>query len=225
MFDWLRRLDPEASGIAGMTRQFAQMLDDGRHIVDAASNAFLGTGDPVAIERDLFETDARINETERSIRRGVVVHGTVHGLADLPTCLVLMSIVKDAERIGDYAKNLYDLAVKTRKTRDDRFYGDLVDIKDRVSNVMRDARAAYDGQNADQAREILRTCDELMDRCDARVAELLVADPPSHQPVATALAYRYFKRVVAHTSNVVTSIVMPVDRLDYVDEPKVKPRG
>ena len=29
---------------------------------------------------------------------------------DVPACLVLMSVVKDAERIGDYCKNVLDAA-------------------------------------------------------------------------------------------------------------------
>ena len=36
---------------------------------------------------------------------------------------------------------------------------------------------------------------------------------------ADALAHRYDKRIAAHASNVLTSIVMPLDKLDYFDEP------
>ena len=33
-----------------------------------------------------------------------------------------------------------------------------------------------------------------------------------------ALYYRYLKRITAHTMNMLTSLVMPLDRLDYYDE-------
>ena len=33
-----------------------------------------------------------------------------------------------------------------------------------------------------------------------------------------ALAYRYLKRVTSHASNVVTALVMPLDKLDFFDE-------
>jgi hypothetical protein len=36
--------------------------------------------------------------------------------------------------------------------------------------------------------------------------------------VARALALRYLKRIVAHLTNVLSSIVMPLDRIDYFDE-------
>jgi len=36
--------------------------------------------------------------------------------------------------------------------------------------------------------------------------------------VGRALAARYLKRVVAHLTNVLSAVVMPIDRLDYFDE-------
>lgn len=45
-------------------------------------------------------------------------------------------------------------------------------------------------------------------------ASELVAD------VSRALYYRYLKRITAHVMNFLTSLVMPVDRLDYYDEEK-----
>ena len=43
-----------------------------------------------------------------------MVHGAVHGTFSFPELLVMMSLVKDAERIGDYAKNIFDLAVHNK---------------------------------------------------------------------------------------------------------------
>jgi len=35
---------------------------------------------------------------------------------------------------------------------------------------------------------------------------------------ATALTYRYFKRIVSHSMNIITSVVMPFDKTDFFDE-------
>jgi hypothetical protein len=43
-------------------------------------------------------------------------------------------------------------------------------------------------------------------------------EPEGEQAVAQALTYRYLKRIVAHLLNVLSAVVMPVDRLDYFDE-------
>jgi len=218
MFKWFKRIDPESSGLNQMKRNFGQMMVEGRHIFDAAANAFLGGTSPEVVREDLFATDQRINELERLIRREVVVHGTVHGPSELPACLVMMSIVKDAERIGDYCKNLFDLAAIRQKERGDEYYEDLVVFKDKVSRLMAEAKAIYDSQEEGRAKELLRRGDALQDHCDGKVDEILKEETRSTQSAATVLCYRYYKRVIAHTLNIITSIVAPIDRLDFLDE-------
>ena len=111
MFDWFTSKSGAGSaGLAKMRTEFGQMLDAGRHMFDTAANALLGGTDVEVIRKDLFKTDKRINRAERRIRSEIVVHASVHAATEFPACLVLMSIVKDAERMGDYGKNLFDLA-------------------------------------------------------------------------------------------------------------------
>ena len=60
---------------------------------------------------EIFKTDKSINKYERETRRRVLTHMAVSTAADLAPALVLTSIVIDVERIGDYAKNIVELAV------------------------------------------------------------------------------------------------------------------
>jgi len=133
---WLQRLGPEAQSLNEIHSKFLQMLADGRHIFDAASNALLGGTSPEVIRSDLFETDRRINYTEQEIRRKIVVHGSIHGAVTFPALLVMMSLVKDAERIGDYAKNIFDLTrVGIDLTAGPR-EGSLIELKDKISKLI-----------------------------------------------------------------------------------------
>jgi hypothetical protein len=50
------------------------------------------------------------------------------------------------------------------------------------------------------------------------VSDLVTGADQSNRAVALALTYRYLKRIVAHLMNVLSAVVMPVDRLDYFDE-------
>jgi len=216
MFEWFKPTD-SAGGLEQMRLQLGQMMSEGRHVFDAAANVFLGGGDPDVVRENLFATDKRINDLERKIRRELLVHGTVYGTSQLPTCLVLMSIVKDAERIGDYAKNLFDLAVAQQKCKDE-FHADLLDLKNKVSSFMQEAIAIYGAQDEKAAKGFLGRGDAMQDHCDRQVRRLLSDTPGTTQPVSAALAYRYYKRVVAHLLNIITSLVKPVDQLDYLDE-------
>lgn len=220
MFRWLLGDDPESSGLARMNSEFSEMLQHGRHVFDAAANAFLGGTDPEVVRDDLFATDRKINRLEQRIRREVLVHGTVHGVTGLPACLVLMSIVKDAERIGDYSKNLFEVAIVGPKSKDDDYYADLVENKNRISRMLQECRDLHSSQNVEAARAFLKRCESLSRHCDAQVDLLLGPAPGTDQAAATVLAYRYLKRVVAHMHNIVTSIVMPVDQLDYFEKDK-----
>ncbi len=215
MFDWLKG---ESEGLDRIIQEFGQMLEDGRHVFDAAANALVGGTDPAAVKRDLFATDKRINRIEQQIRRELVVHAAVNSGADFPACLALMSVVKDAERIGDYGKNIFDLAEACRGFPGDPLAPDLIAMKDRVSRLLVKMRNLHESQNAEQARAFLKEADALLDECDAGVLRLVTDGSSSRHPVVAALTFRYFKRITAHAMNIVSSIVMPVDKIDYFDE-------
>ena len=217
MFKWLIGVTTD-SGLKDIDHKFAQMLEDGRHVFDAAANALLGGTDPEVIREDLFKTDARINGTEQKIRRQLVIHGTVHGASHFPELLVMMSLVKDAERIGDYAKNLFDLAAHSADLSSSPELPALVTLKDKISKLLIRARNVYDEQNQPAAVGFLQDTDGLQDECDSAVHRLVAVS--DRNMASEVLVYRYFKRVVSHAANVVTSLVMPVDKLDYFDEPR-----
>ena len=220
MFDWL--LSDATTGRAGLERmrtQFGQMLDAGRHVFDTAANAFLGQTDLEVIRQDLFATDKRINRAERQIRREIVVHASVHGATEFPPCLVLMSVVKDAERVGDYAKNIFDLAASTPHPPSGDHRDRLVKLKDRISRMMATCREMYDTHDKDGAARLIREAQGIEDFCDEQIHDLLGAQQQVDLPAAYVLAYRYFKRVTSHTRNVASSVIQPVDKLDFPSKP------
>ena len=215
MFKWFSKSSQSMSGLEKMRAEFGQMLDAGRHVFDAAANAFLGGTDVEVIREDLFETDKRINHAEQRIRREIVVHATVHGPSSFPQCLVLMSVVKDAERVGDYSKNIFDLAELSPKQPAGKFRDDLVKQKDRISKLMAACREVFDKQDDQAAENLIAEAEAIEDHCDAQISKL-VTDSKTRELSATyALAYRYFKRVTSHSFNVLTSIVQPLDKIDF----------
>lgn len=213
MVRWLHKTGPHSVGIREIQRHFLQMLEDGRHIFDAASNCLLGGGDPSVVTEDLYATDKRINLTEQKIRREIVVHGSIHGAASFPSALVMMSLVKDAERIGDYAKNIFDLARLKPFLGSPQERAALVELKDRVSKALVRCRGLFETQEEDAARAYLDEVDDLQKHCEAEVTRLIGIE--GENAAGRVLALRHFKRTLGHAGNVITSIVMPVDKLDF----------
>lgn len=199
-------------------RTIRAMLDDGRHAFDVATSTLLAGGSVDVAGPDLIATDRRINDAERSVRRELVVHGSVSGRADIPVMLVYMSIVKDIERIGDYAKNIYDLAAAGVDLSSAPDHGELTAIRDRVSLLIAEVAKVLAERDEERAWELSREGDAMLDDFDERVDRLIVAEDPARQAVPRALLFRHSKRIVAHLMNVLSAVIMPLDQLDYFDE-------
>lgn len=218
MLDWMRNVRRgRRDGFASMVERFHDMLTDGVRMFDVVSDALLGGDASAAVSDDVFETDRRINRAEQDIRRGLIVHVAVHGDVDFPSCLVLMSIAKDAERIGDYCKNVFDLAVSDPLTPAAGAGVSVAGLRERVSAILARLVEVYESQNEADARMLIHDAESLEDVCDGNIEELVDAGgAPSG--VTAALSYRYFKRIASHARNIVTSVIMPMDKLDFFDE-------
>ncbi|NOZ03144.1 MAG: PhoU domain-containing protein [FCB group bacterium] len=66
----------------------------------------------IATVKALKKRDKEINEYQQTVRRKVMTHYAVNrGETDLESGMVLVNIVVDIERVGDYTKNILDLAL------------------------------------------------------------------------------------------------------------------
>jgi len=199
----------------------AEMLLINRHTFDLAINTVLGGTDPESVNKEVHKSDRRVNKAERRIRKELVVHTSVHGgNADLPRVLVAMSVIKDAERIGDYAKNIWDLADGGVDLSEADDIKHLRGLRDRTSRSLADAARIYQERDSEGAHALIKTMDNWTSEYDNCVDQLMASDFSARDAVSRALLCRYLKRITAHIMNVITSLVMPIHRLDYYDEDK-----
>lgn len=214
-FSFLRRIAGSDDRLDTIERTIAGMLDNDLKAYNLAVSALLGDATHADVREDVRRTDFQVNEGERAIRRELVVHASVAGGLEVPGLLVYMSVVKDIERVGDYAKNLLDLA------RDGANLGAHQLWRDTFTNVgtfIDDTHQVFAKRDVGRAREMLISGDVMLDDFDDGVSRLVDGTDHDADAVARALAYRYLKRIVAHLMNVLSSVVMPLDQLDYFDE-------
>jgi phosphate uptake regulator len=212
------RRDGDAERLDRIEVTLQEMIVDDLHAFSLAMSALLGQTSPHEIGAELRATDHRVNAAERDIRRELVVHASVQGAIDTPAILIYMSIVKDIERIGDYAKNIFDLASDGADLSTGKYTGEITSLASEIPDFLQGAARAFSERDAETSKALLHRGDALLDRFDDRVSALVREEHPDHQAVAVALAHRYLKRIVAHGMNVLSAVVMPVDRLDYFDE-------
>ena len=207
----------EDSGIDHIEAQVQRMVTDARHTFDLAMNAITG-GSVASVADEVRRTDRQINVTEMEIRRELVVHFSVHAGGDATEMLVFMNMVKDLERIGDYNKNVFDLAEEGVSFAGADDLERILGFRDEISSRIALMGEILTVRDEERARAYIARSDELRREFDNLVNELVHSTEPARHAVPRALLYRFLKRITAHSLNVVTAVIMPVDRLDYYDE-------
>ena len=176
--------------------------------------------DTTEIPIDIYKTDKKINEFERDVRRKVMTHLAVSGNKDLGSGLILISVVVDIERMGDYTKNIYDLALRHPKRLDAGKYEEkLQDIENATTKFLNDTIDAFKEQDIDKARSLMENYKANISSTSSEIVDGIVSNKNNEfsPDVAGALCLyaRYLKRIAAHSRNLISSIVNPFERIGY----------
>ncbi len=207
------------SPLSAMLGEFTQMIEKAEWMFDASLKVLMGEGAAKEVEQEIYSKDKEINEHQRSIRRKIIRHLTVQPGSDVPACLVLMSVVKDAERMGDFCKNIFELGVMLDVKFDSgRYKTPFIELSEQVENLFGKTRKAFERSDEEIARSIMAKGARISNQCDMLLKQLIVDNIPTKKAVGYTLLARYFKRISSHLTNIATSVVTSVDRLDYLDE-------
>lgn len=203
----------------GMTDEFDAMLNQSENLFRLVTDALFLGGAVTGLKEQVLGDDKAINAVEQGIRRKVVTYlSTGHDTsAALSSCLILMSVVKDVERIGDYAKNIFEVFDQTKRLVPGEQHDALLAIRNAIMGHFSEVGAAFRESDEQKSRKLLGKIRDQKDACDTIVDALLNAEPAQYA-VAHALLSRFFKRTLAHLGNIATSVFMPLDKLDYFDE-------
>lgn len=169
----------------------------------------------------IYDRDKRINKLERKIRRRVVSRlSATSGGADVPSALIFMNVVKDAERLGDYVKNLHEIRAMMPAQPDLELYRrHLQEPAARIREVYSKTRQAFADSDGELAGEVIKLARAEGRGHEAQIRVITTSDMRTQDAVCIVLVLRFFKRLVAHQSNIASTVVMPVDLIDFYDEP------
>jgi phosphate uptake regulator len=204
-----------------MAKNFAKMLRLSQELTVKAGTVYFGSGVPTPEERtEIYKQDVKINKLERKIRKRVISHLTIAAnRQDVPFSLLLMSLVKDAERIGDYAKNLAEVdEIRPEPLPEDEIVAELREIRAGVEIGFAETLKVFASSDHDEALELIRQGRDFTHRCDNLVLRIARSDYNASTAAATILGARYYKRITAHVLNILSSVVMPLHKIDYYDE-------
>jgi phosphate uptake regulator len=144
---------------------------------------------------------------------------SVSAKPDINLGLVLTAIVIDIERIGDYTKNIVELAAAVEGPLDGlELHDEVVGIERVLMQMFDDIEPALKGSDEARARSIIRAHTGVAETVDKVVHALSAGEALSGRSghaVTVALYMRFLKRVSAHLKNVATSIVNPYHRIGF----------
>ena len=196
-----------------------EMLESVREMFNSSTNSLRN---PKTEEHPLniYEMDKKINHFERDVRRKIMTHLTVNPQQDLSSGLVLVSVVIDIERMGDYTKNIYDLAVKyPEKLSTGKYEGAISKMEDDVKNYLNQTIDAFKNQDIELGRKLMEEYKTDISSVSNEIVNEVVASKDSElsagQASALCLYLRYLKRISAHSRNLISSTVNPFERIGY----------
>ena len=205
---------------------YEQALVDSYEMLDIDLSMFtesvrsLRESDSADINIDIYDMDKKINSFERDVRRKIMTHLAISGKDDLGSGLIMVSVVIDIERIGDYTKNIYDLALQhPSKLVGGKHADSLEEVESATKKFFIDSVKAFKEQDIELARKLMRDYKtEISAKCDQITNDIVSGksnDMSASEASATALYARYLKRISAHCRNLISSIVNPFERIGY----------
>jgi len=181
----------------------------------------LRSGEKNKVLNSIKLRDEKINNYHREIRKKVVTYYSVSkDVTNIDSGLVLINIVVDIERIGDYSKNILDLAKHyPKKFVSEKFSDNLRMIEKAVIERFSTTVGAVEDMDEEIAKELLRTYREDL----GKISDDLVASSISgkveigkeNKTASVALYARYLKRIGAHLKNITTAIINPFESIGY----------
>lgn len=196
-------------------RDVTTMLEQGGRMLDHSLAVLL---DHAELEVDLDRLDDVIDEGERMVRRRVLEHLTVNPSQDLVASLVLVSMVQDAERIGDFARGLAEVADLAKSRREGPFADHLRGLAGRIRPLFETCDQAFREDDPEKARQVVAAHRGIKADLIQFTRSIADSDLTADMAVVYGSATRILRRISAHLSNIASTVVQPYDRIRHGDE-------
>ncbi len=198
--------------------EFTEMLEYAEWMFDRANEVLRREVEPAEIKDSLYKTDQAINTLIRSIRRKIIRHLTINPGTEVGASMVLMSVAKDAERIGDYCKNVFEVGQFYKEDfHVPGYHEPLEEIRANTQKMFAVVREAFNESSVKKADKAAASAAKIRTKCDMIIEQLLLdaSSISTHEAVAYSLLARHYKRVAAHLANIASAVRGKIEDLDF----------
>lgn len=164
---------------------------------------------------DLYKMDQGLNAIQMDVRRKILKHLSINPAMDITASLVLITIVVDIERLGDYSKNVLDLSQEIDSKLKGGYFDEARKLRVELEPLFDETAAVIKGMDKDAAKAVMQNCTDVAKRCDGLLEKLFNEKLSAKKAILATLLLRYLKRIAAHLKNVASSVVNPFARIGY----------
>ena len=197
-----------------------EMMELSREIFNQAV-IYLRNGENIETLIALKKRDREINAFQQEVRRKVLTHYSVEQkTSNMVNGLILINMVVDIERIGDYSKNILDLAINfPEKIISEEISEDLHLIENEVKLRFDKTLEAIHTQDSDLAQSLMQGYKENITQKSDQIVNNIINGKLEYsstpKTASISLYARYLKRIGAHLKNITTTVVKPFDSIGY----------
>ena len=203
--------------IEPITNEFMQMLELTRTMSGLVHPNLFTHNQSKSQTKEVFDLDVQVNKLERSIRKRIINHLNLRS-DKVSYCLLMMSIIKDAERIGDYLKNITEVdSITHAKISPSPLKEELESVISLVVETLNATPGIIAHEDIAGATKLLQEGRVGAQRCDKLLSDLAQSDLSPAEVTSMVLLTRFHKRLGAHLLNILSSVVMPLHKLDFYD--------
>ena len=197
-----------------------EMLTLSHAMFTDAINA-LRSGEKNKVIKSIKQRDTDINNYQRDIRKKVVTYYSISkDVTNIDSGLVLINMVVDIERVGDYTKNILDLAKHhPKKLVSEKISDDLRIIEKAVIERFGNTVKTIQEMDEEIAKDLIKSYrNDLGKLSDNLVAASISGNlqvGEEHKASSMVLYARYLKRIGAHLKNITSVVVNPFESIGY----------
>ena len=218
MFKELMKIWSEQTFSSKIVEEFLFMLESSEEMLSYAFKTLTKNAKGKKFQKKIYNKDKIINLKEQDIRKQIIIHLSVNPRGNINAFLALLIIAKDAERLGDYVKNLFELNTLVKGDEyDDKLFNRIFDeIGDELLVLFKKVSESFKTSDKQLSNEAVQEGRAIAKKCEDVIDEVVKSKFSARRAVVLALGARYIKRIALHLSNIASSVTNPMFQTGFV---------
>ncbi|MFH1565517.1 MAG: PhoU domain-containing protein [bacterium] len=213
MFKALLKIWQGDSLLGSAIKAAQKMFQENNKLVEDSLDSFMNNE---KFDFDVYKEDQRINHFEKDIRKKILEHLTINPKDDVAASLVLLGVIRDIERIGDYAKNYFELSKMYNKKFEGEYGDRLTRAKsDFIKKSYLTQEILIEGDAAKAKKLIDWYYQDFAPNLVELIEEIMSSGLSAQDAATFTMLSIYLKRSAAHLANIASSVSNPFHKIGF----------